>query len=160
MQYFEAEKVMARNYYKDLFKRLNEKYGMLETNRKIKVVRRVSEFATTVEEKTLLELVVENHLDHVKSNIFLKLVYDLWGGVKRYVVEKALDLLLDIVDWNDLVDIDGNDLITIGEVFDDKTIKSAVCEIMADKAVDYYLGRVNTRVRSRQQKQKAGSPRK
>lgn len=65
MQYFEAEKAMARNYYKDLFKRLNEKYGMLETNRKIKVVRRVSEFATTVEEKTLLELVVENHLDHV-----------------------------------------------------------------------------------------------
>ena len=57
----------------------------------------------------------------------------------EYITEKALDLLLDIVDWNNLVDLDGNDLITIGEVFDDKTIKSAVCEIMADKAVDYCL---------------------
>ena len=140
MQYLEAEKAIATTYYKDLFKRLSEKYGYLEeTSRKIKVVRRVSEFATTVEEKTLLELVVEGHLDHVKSNIFLRLVYDLWGGVQRYITEKALDLLLDIVDWNNLVDLDGNDLITIGEVFDDKTIKSAVCEIMADKAVDYCL---------------------
>ena len=140
MQYLEAEKAIATTYYKDLFKRLSKKYGDLEeTSRKIKVVRRVSEFATTVEEKTLLELVVEGHLDHVKSNIFLRLVYDLWGGVQRYITEKALDLLLDIVDWNNLVDLDGNDLITIGEVFDDKTIKSAVCEIMADKAVDYCL---------------------
>ena len=140
MQYFEAEKAMATNYYKDLFRHLSEKYGILgETSKKIKVVRRVSEFATTVEEKTLLELVVEGHLNHVKSNIFLSLVYDLWGGVRRYITEKALDLLLDIVDWNNLVDLDGNDLITIGEVFDDKTIKSAVCEIMVDKAVDYYL---------------------
>ena len=140
MQYFEAEKAMATNYYKDLFRHLNEKYGILgETSKKIKVVRRVSEFATTVEEKTLLKLVVEGHLNHVKSNIFLSLVYDLWGGVRRYITEKVLDLLLDIVNWNNLVDLDGNDLITIGEVFDDKTIKSAVCEIMVDKAVDYYL---------------------
>ena len=54
MQYLEAEKAIATTYYKDLFKRLSKKYGDLEeTSRKIKVVRRVSEFATTVEEKTL-----------------------------------------------------------------------------------------------------------
>ena len=90
MQYLEAEKAIATTYYKDLFKRLSKKYGDLEeTSRKIKVVRRVSEFATTVEEKTLLELVVEGHLDHVKSNIFLRLVYDLWGGVQRYITQTS-----------------------------------------------------------------------